>query len=215
MNQNYTEFKFPQIKPHPWQKVFRGRTPTEAMDLVSQMLAYAPDRRITAIQVRVFVVGIFPARQNRRGRSAHAAWRVVLCASGCVRCVRMVDLSGGCLTNAFLPPSAPGLRARVLRRATRPREPPAEWRCAAAAVRFYRRRASDGCATEPHFDPRACSHCNQLASGGRYCECGTLFIVVVVLVVVAPRILWLRQEVWQWWRRRGRRRRRDYVKLEP
>jgi len=52
MNQNYTEFKFPQIKPHPWQKVFRGRTPPEAMDLVSQMLAYAPDRRITAIQAR-------------------------------------------------------------------------------------------------------------------------------------------------------------------
>ena len=26
MNPNYTEFKFPQIKAHPWNKVFRPRT---------------------------------------------------------------------------------------------------------------------------------------------------------------------------------------------
>jgi len=25
MNQNYTEFKFPQIKPHPWSRVFRAK----------------------------------------------------------------------------------------------------------------------------------------------------------------------------------------------
>jgi hypothetical protein len=24
MNPNYTEFKFPQIKPHPWHKVCKG-----------------------------------------------------------------------------------------------------------------------------------------------------------------------------------------------
>lgn len=33
MNPNYTEFKFPQIKAHPWQKVFRARTSPEAIDL--------------------------------------------------------------------------------------------------------------------------------------------------------------------------------------
>ena len=27
MNPNYSEFKFPQIKAHPWNKVFRSKTP--------------------------------------------------------------------------------------------------------------------------------------------------------------------------------------------
>jgi len=45
MNQNYTEYKFPQVKPHPWAKVFRPRTPTDAIDLVSSFLRYAPDTR--------------------------------------------------------------------------------------------------------------------------------------------------------------------------
>jgi glycogen synthase kinase 3 beta len=40
MNQNYTEYKFPQVKPHPWAKVFRPRTPTDAIDLVSSFLRY-------------------------------------------------------------------------------------------------------------------------------------------------------------------------------
>merc|ERR1712193_60968 len=31
MNPNYTEFKFPQIKPHPWNKVFRSRTSQDAL----------------------------------------------------------------------------------------------------------------------------------------------------------------------------------------
>ena len=39
MNPNYTEFKFPQIKAHPWAKVFRSRTPPEAVDVVAKMLA--------------------------------------------------------------------------------------------------------------------------------------------------------------------------------
>ncbi|KAL7235734.1 hypothetical protein ACSBR1_019096 [Camellia fascicularis] len=34
MNPNYTEFKFPQIKPHPWHKVFQKRLPPEAVDLL-------------------------------------------------------------------------------------------------------------------------------------------------------------------------------------
>eukprot|EP00824_Muranothrix_gubernata_P013008 TRINITY_DN2728_c0_g1_i1.p1 TRINITY_DN2728_c0_g1~~TRINITY_DN2728_c0_g1_i1.p1 ORF type:complete len:412 (+),score=88.41 TRINITY_DN2728_c0_g1_i1:277-1512(+) len=46
MNQNYTEFKFPQIKGHPWHKVFRSRTPSEALDLVSKLLSYKPDLRL-------------------------------------------------------------------------------------------------------------------------------------------------------------------------
>jgi glycogen synthase kinase 3 beta len=38
MNPNYTEFKFPQIKPHPWTKVFSKRMPPDAIDLVSLAL---------------------------------------------------------------------------------------------------------------------------------------------------------------------------------
>ena len=34
MNPNYTEFKFPQIKAHPWAKVFSKRMPADAVDLV-------------------------------------------------------------------------------------------------------------------------------------------------------------------------------------
>jgi glycogen synthase kinase 3 beta len=48
MNPNYTEFKFPQIKAHPWAKVFSKRLPPDAVDLVSRLLQYAPDRRFAA-----------------------------------------------------------------------------------------------------------------------------------------------------------------------
>uniref|UniRef100_T1IIH7 Protein kinase domain-containing protein n=1 Tax=Strigamia maritima TaxID=126957 RepID=T1IIH7_STRMM len=50
MNPNYTEFKFPQIKAHPWQKVFRSRTPQEAIDLVSRLLEYTPSSRVSPLQ---------------------------------------------------------------------------------------------------------------------------------------------------------------------
>jgi len=45
MNPNYTEFKFPSIKPHPWSKVFRQRTSEEAIDFVSKLLQYDPKLR--------------------------------------------------------------------------------------------------------------------------------------------------------------------------
>ncbi|XP_037039177.1 protein kinase shaggy-like [Bradysia coprophila] len=50
MNPNYTEVKFPQIKSHPWQKVFRARTPPEATLLVSKLLEYTPSARITPLE---------------------------------------------------------------------------------------------------------------------------------------------------------------------
>jgi len=49
MNPNYTEFKFPQIKPHPWHKVFRSRTSPEAIDYVSKLLQYDPKTRPTGL----------------------------------------------------------------------------------------------------------------------------------------------------------------------
>jgi serine/threonine protein kinase len=50
MNPNYTDFKFPQIKPHPWAKVFRNRAPPEAIDLVSKLLRYAPLKRLSPLE---------------------------------------------------------------------------------------------------------------------------------------------------------------------
>eukprot|EP00928_Gymnodinium_smaydae_P087564 TRINITY_DN71817_c0_g1_i1.p1 TRINITY_DN71817_c0_g1~~TRINITY_DN71817_c0_g1_i1.p1 ORF type:complete len:415 (+),score=98.56 TRINITY_DN71817_c0_g1_i1:114-1247(+) len=50
MNPNYTEFKFPQIKPHPWAKVFRNRTTPEAVDFVSKLLRYDPKLRPNGLQ---------------------------------------------------------------------------------------------------------------------------------------------------------------------
>ncbi|KAI7981806.1 Shaggy-related protein kinase theta, partial [Camellia lanceoleosa] len=52
MNLNYIEFKFPQIKAHPWHKVFHKRMPPEAVDLVSRMLQYSPNLRCIAMLQR-------------------------------------------------------------------------------------------------------------------------------------------------------------------
>ncbi|CAK7340461.1 unnamed protein product [Dovyalis caffra] len=49
MNPNYTEYKFPQIKAHPWHKMFHKRMPPEAVDLVSRLLQYSPNLRCTAL----------------------------------------------------------------------------------------------------------------------------------------------------------------------
>ncbi|CAL9086605.1 unnamed protein product [Musa textilis] len=50
MNPNYTEFKFPQIKAHPWHKLFHKWIPPEAVDLVSRLLQYSPNLRFTALE---------------------------------------------------------------------------------------------------------------------------------------------------------------------
>jgi glycogen synthase kinase 3 beta len=74
MNPNYMEHKFPQIKPHPFskvryfsldegkrgelnvdrpQQVFRPRTAPEAIDLVSKLLEYTPEVRLSAVEAMV------------------------------------------------------------------------------------------------------------------------------------------------------------------
>ncbi len=50
MNPNYSEFKFPQIKSHPWTKVFKSRTPPDAIDLISKVLVYDPERRLKPLE---------------------------------------------------------------------------------------------------------------------------------------------------------------------
>jgi glycogen synthase kinase 3 beta len=48
MNPNYMEHKFPQIKPHPFNKVFR-KASHEAIELISALLEYTPTQRLSAI----------------------------------------------------------------------------------------------------------------------------------------------------------------------
>ncbi|XP_075083742.1 shaggy-related protein kinase epsilon-like isoform X1 [Nicotiana tabacum] len=50
MNPNYKEFKFPQMKAHPWHKIFNRRIPPEAVDLASRLLQYSPTLRCTALE---------------------------------------------------------------------------------------------------------------------------------------------------------------------
>ncbi|PIN04167.1 Glycogen synthase kinase-3 [Handroanthus impetiginosus] len=50
MNPSYNDFKFPQIKAHPWHKVFHKRMPPEAIDLASRLLQYSPNLRCTALE---------------------------------------------------------------------------------------------------------------------------------------------------------------------
>ena len=45
MNPDYKEYKFPQIKPMAWEKVFRSKTPKEAIMFVASLLVYDPARR--------------------------------------------------------------------------------------------------------------------------------------------------------------------------
>jgi serine/threonine protein kinase len=50
MNSNYIEFKFPQIKGCQWRKIFRNKTPEDAMDFIAATLAYTPSRRLKPLE---------------------------------------------------------------------------------------------------------------------------------------------------------------------
>jgi serine/threonine protein kinase len=45
MNPNYKEFRFPNIKPIPWNKVFKPNSNPEAVRFVSRLLVYNPRER--------------------------------------------------------------------------------------------------------------------------------------------------------------------------
>ena len=49
MNPNYTEFKFPQIKAHPWQKIFKTRLSNEGIEVLDGYLQYTPTFRTKLI----------------------------------------------------------------------------------------------------------------------------------------------------------------------
>jgi serine/threonine protein kinase len=50
MNPSYSEFKFPAIRQQNWSKVFRSRTPKEAVDLISHLLVYSPVKRYSPLE---------------------------------------------------------------------------------------------------------------------------------------------------------------------
>ena len=51
MNPQYKEHKFPDIKPTPWEKVFRNRkTPEFFLDLIDKLLMYNPEKRLSPSQ---------------------------------------------------------------------------------------------------------------------------------------------------------------------
>ncbi|KAL9127740.1 MAG: hypothetical protein Q9217_003449 [Psora testacea] len=52
MNPNYMEHKFPQIKPHPFNRVFR-KASADAIDLISLLLEYTPTQRLSAIDAMI------------------------------------------------------------------------------------------------------------------------------------------------------------------
>lgn len=57
MNPNYTEYRFPQINPIPWRKVFKPGTDQDAIKFVSSLLVYNPQDRpnpLVALRNRYF-----------------------------------------------------------------------------------------------------------------------------------------------------------------
>jgi glycogen synthase kinase 3 beta len=50
MNPNYTEYRFPEIKQHPWNKVFGQKTSKETVEFISTLLVYSPCNRPNAYQ---------------------------------------------------------------------------------------------------------------------------------------------------------------------
>ena len=50
MNPNHNEFKFPNIKPQPWGKIFKSHVDPVGIDLISKILVYAPKERFNPLQ---------------------------------------------------------------------------------------------------------------------------------------------------------------------
>jgi glycogen synthase kinase 3 beta len=48
LNEDYSEFRFPELKIYPFSKVFDGRIEREALDLIGNLLKYLPRERINA-----------------------------------------------------------------------------------------------------------------------------------------------------------------------
>ena len=54
MNPNYTDYKFPQIKPSAWPKVFKNRSATvDSLEFLPRLLDYTPTLRLTSVEAMV------------------------------------------------------------------------------------------------------------------------------------------------------------------
>jgi len=50
MHPKAEEFKFPNIKPHPWNKVFKPKIDPLAVDLIAKLLVYPPKERLKPLE---------------------------------------------------------------------------------------------------------------------------------------------------------------------
>ena len=44
-----SSFRFPPVRPHPWNRVFRNRTPQSALSMISAILEFSPQKRVRPI----------------------------------------------------------------------------------------------------------------------------------------------------------------------
>jgi len=47
--QSVSSFRFPPVRPHPWNRVFRNRTPQSALSMISAILEFSPQKRVRPI----------------------------------------------------------------------------------------------------------------------------------------------------------------------
>jgi len=50
MNPKYNEYKFPIIKAYPWNKLFKGKMDSLAIDFISKVLVYDPKKRLKPME---------------------------------------------------------------------------------------------------------------------------------------------------------------------
>ena len=50
MNPKYNEYKFPIIKPYPWNKLYPKSTDPMAIDFVAKLLVYDPTKRLKPME---------------------------------------------------------------------------------------------------------------------------------------------------------------------
>ncbi|KAL0235772.1 hypothetical protein GEMRC1_002354 [Eukaryota sp. GEM-RC1] len=50
MNPEYSDYHFPSVSHANWSSVFRSKTPQDAIDLISMLLVYQPQKRLTAYE---------------------------------------------------------------------------------------------------------------------------------------------------------------------
>ena len=90
MNPNYTEFKFPQIKAHPWARVFKSKATPEAIDLMGKLLQYTPDKRVTPMHACAHT--LFDELRDPNTRLPNqrpVCLSVLVCAHNMHTCTRM------------------------------------------------------------------------------------------------------------------------------